>query len=118
MMIWSALVVNGSAKNTPARTASETTRIQRRETRSMRRPAKKPMTMMGRNSTIRSALTQFASSVRPPTSMTRATKASHVPMLEASVARNSRRKAGASFRRPRRALLIPRITVRTVAPSP
>src|SRR5919198_1524355 len=116
--ICKALVVNGSAKKTPARAASESTRIQRRDARSMRRPATKPMATMGRNSTMRSALTQFASSVRSHTSTTSATNASQVPTLEASVARKSKRKPGASCSNPSRAPLRPHVTVGTVAPAP
>src|SRR5512132_3202223 len=115
MTIWRALVEKGSTKKTPARAASEVTRIQRREARSIRRPAKKPMTTIGRNSGRRSALTQFESSVRSHTSMTSATNASQVPMLEASVARKSSRNDLASRNRPSPAPLRALVTDRTVA---
>src|SRR5687767_12609786 len=115
MTIWTAVVVKGSATKTPARTASETMRIQRLETRSIRRPAAIPMTTIGRNSAMRRALTQFESPVRSHTSTTRATNASQVPMLEASVARKSSRKPGACRKSPRRAPLRLHLTVGTVA---
>src|SRR4051812_23023963 len=112
--IWVALEANGRTKKTPARAASATTRIQRRETASSRRPVRKPRRTLGRNSTTSRALTHDASSVRSKTSTTRATKASQVPMLDASVARKRRRYPPASRKSPKRALLRPPVTVGTV----
>src|SRR5439155_11195496 len=111
---WSALVVNGRTKKTPARAASAAMSIQRRETRSIRRPAKKPMATIGRNSTIRRPLTQFASPVRSKTSTTSATNASQVPMLDARVAKKSSRKPGARRKSSTRAPSKPHFTDRTV----
>lgn len=78
----------------------------------------KPTTTLGRNSTTRRALTHDAFSVRSNTSTTSATNASHVPMLDASVAKKRRRKPPASRKSPNRALLRPPVTVRTVTASP
>src|SRR4051794_20856478 len=116
--IWVALEANGRTKNTPARAASATTRIQRRETASSRRPVRNARRTLGRNSTTSRALTHEASSVRSKTSTTRATKASQVPMLDASVARKRRRYPPASRKSPNRALLRPPVTVRTVTAAP
>ena len=99
-VIWSALVVNGSAAKTPKRTRSEPIIRRRRESRSISGPTRIPMTKVGRRSAIRSAATQADDSVLVQTSTSSATRASHVPAPEPRVAKKRRRKLGSRPRSP------------------
>jgi hypothetical protein len=78
-----------------ARTRSETISSRRRERRSTRGAATSPIRMIGRKSTIRSALTHAPESVRSKTSTVSATAARYVPAPEPRVARKRRLKSGA-----------------------
>jgi hypothetical protein len=71
----SALPANGRAQKTAARTRSETISSRRRESRSTSGAASSPIRMIGRKSTIRSALTQVFEPVRSKTSTVSATAA-------------------------------------------
>jgi hypothetical protein len=97
-MIIVALPANGSTQKTAARTRSETISSRRRLSRSTSGAASSPIRMIGRKSTIRSALTHLPEPVRSKTSTVSAIAARYVPAPEPSVARKRRRKSGARRR--------------------
>ena len=96
-----ALFANGSAQNTTTRTRSETISSRRLESLSTSGANRSPITITGRKSAIRSALTQAPEPVRSKTSTVSATAARYVPTPEPNVARKRRRKSGAERRRSR-----------------
>ena len=95
-----ALSANGSAQKTATRTRSDATSRRLRESRSTSGPSSNPITMIGRKSAIRSALTHVPDPVRSKTSTVSASAARYVPAPEPSVARRRRRSRVRGVRAP------------------